>query len=61
MGTYLNPGCKNFIEFISDEYYVDKTMMLSELNKLIDTKDKYVCILRPRRFGKTYASEMNLF
>ena len=33
-------------------------MLLSKLNELIDTENKFLCISRPRRFGKTMASSM---
>lgn len=58
MGIYLNPGNENFAESASNEYYVDKTMMLSVLNGFIDQGNKYICLSRPRRFGKTMASNM---
>ena len=58
MGIYLNPGYVNFKEMISARIYVDKTMMISAVNKLMDEGDKYICMSRPRRFGKTIASEM---
>ena len=58
MGIYLNPGNENFTQMSSDEYYVDKTGMLTVLNAFIDKGNKYVCISRPRRFGKTIAGNM---
>ncbi|MBR1743026.1 MAG: AAA family ATPase, partial [Lachnospiraceae bacterium] len=58
MGIYLNPGNMNFKEAISAEIYVDKTMMLSAINKFMDTGNKYICVARPRRFGKTIAGNM---
>ena len=58
MGIYLNPGNENFSDFSAAEIYVDKTMMLSVLNSFIDKGNKYVCVSRPRRFGKTIAGEM---
>ncbi|MBR3712766.1 MAG: AAA family ATPase, partial [Bacteroidales bacterium] len=33
-------------------------MLISELNKFIDKNNKFVCVSRPRRFGKTFASNM---
>ncbi len=33
--------------------YVDKTGIISFLNKLIDTENRFVCVTRPRRFGKS--------
>jgi len=39
-------------------FYVDKTELILHLNKLIHTSYKYVCIMRPRRFGKTVTVNM---
>ena len=58
MGLYLNPNEANFKEMISQEVYVDKTMMISVINHYMDTNNKYICVSRPRRFGKTMASNM---
>ena len=58
MGIYLNPGNDVFREMINGEIYVDKTMMLRGINRFIDTGNKYICVSRPRRFGKTYAVNM---
>jgi hypothetical protein len=58
MGIYLNPGYENFRRTLAADIYVDKTMMLNVLNSFIDKGNNYVCISRPRRFGKTIASEM---
>ncbi|MDR1764785.1 MAG: AAA family ATPase, partial [Lachnospiraceae bacterium] len=58
MGTYLNPGSKLFSEAVNYCYYVDKSGIIAELNKVVDTQAKYVCISRPRRFGKTMAANM---
>jgi hypothetical protein len=38
--------------------YVDKTEMITCLNAVVMTPQKYVCVSRPRRFGKTYAADM---
>ena len=58
MGIYLNPTYENFKEALAAEIYVDKTMMIDQINRFIDIGNKYICISRPRRFGKTIASEM---
>ena len=58
MGIYLNPNNDNFKEISKREIYVDKTMMISVLNKFIDNDNSYVCVSRPRRFGKTFAVNM---
>jgi hypothetical protein len=58
MGIYLNPDNSGFKKTLSAGLYVDKTMLISELNKLIGTSNQYVCVSRPRRFGKTLATKM---
>lgn len=58
MGIYVNPSNANFKEILSRKIYVDKTMMLSVLNEFMQTGEKYICISRPRRFGKTIAGNM---
>lgn len=58
MGIYLNPGYENFRRTLAAPIYVDKTMMLHELNRAIDEGNNFLCISRPRRFGKTVAGNM---
>ena len=58
MGIYLNPGAEAFKEAINSEIFVDKTEMLVFLNSVVSTKQKYVSISRPRRFGKSMAADM---
>ena len=58
MGIYLNPEPENFRRTLSGEIYVDKTMMIAEINRFIDRGENYVCMSRPRRFGKTIAGNM---
>ncbi|MBR2188437.1 MAG: AAA family ATPase [Eubacterium sp.] len=58
MGIYLNPGNITFREIVNGDLYVDKTMMLKETNRMIDSGNKYICMSRPRRFGKTITGNM---
>jgi len=58
MGIYLNPGNDIFKREICADIYVDKTLMIKEINRFIDTGNNYICISRPRRFGKTIAGNM---
>ncbi|MDR1766020.1 MAG: ATP-binding protein [Lachnospiraceae bacterium] len=58
MGVYLNPASDGFQESLNSEIYVDKSAMIGKLNRLAGTKQKYVCVSRPRWFGKTMALEM---
>ena len=58
MGICLNPDNLSFTEALQSEIYVDKTGLLVYTNKVMGTGQKYICISRPRRFGKTMAAEM---
>ncbi len=58
MGIYLNPGKTAFEEAVNSEIFVDKTEMIQYLNSVIKTKQKYISVSRPRRFGKTMAADM---
>ena len=58
MGIYLNPGNKGFWESIRSKIYVDKTGLITRTNEFINTEDKFICVSRPRRFGKSMALKM---
>ena len=58
MGIYLNPGNNKFREASNSEIYIDKTMLISVTNKMMNTLKKNICISRPRRFGKSMAANM---
>ena len=58
MGIYLNPGNHAFAEAVCSKIYIDKTGLIACTNELIKTKEKYLCISRPRRFGKSMTLEM---
>ena len=58
MGRYLNPGSVSFEEALNSNIYVDKTGMIEYVNSVLKTKQKYMCVSRPRRFGKTMAADM---
>ncbi len=57
MGIYLNPGNSGFEE-IRNSRYVDKSGLISLVNRTIGTKQKLTCVSRPRRFGKSFAAKM---
>ncbi|MBQ9212065.1 MAG: AAA family ATPase [Clostridia bacterium] len=58
MGAYLNPGKAAYEEAVHSEIFIDKSEMLQYLNSVVKTKQKYVSVSRPRRFGKTMAADM---
>ena len=53
MGIYLNPGTDGFVKTINSEIYIDKTGLLNYTNRVINTLQGYICVSRPRRFGKS--------
>ena len=58
MGFYLNPSDKGFWKSVRSEIYVDKTELIACTNKAINTEEQYICVSRPRRFGKSMALKM---
>ncbi|MBQ1940957.1 MAG: AAA family ATPase [Selenomonadaceae bacterium] len=58
MGTYLNPGNTAFKEALNSEIYVDKSILIDVVSSKIGTMQKYICVSRPRRFGKSVAMNM---
>ncbi len=58
MGIYLNPSNSGFRESLNSEIYIDKTGLISVANDVIGTEQKFMCISRPRRFGKSMAAKM---
>lgn len=60
MGLFLNSRntYENFREITQDTYFVDKSLLIQELMPAIGTKNRYFCITRPRRFGKTVIANM---
>lgn len=58
MGSYLNPGNEKFLEILNSEIYVDKTELIRYCNRVLNTLQKYICMSRPRRFGKSVTANM---
>ena len=58
MGIYLNPGKAAYQIAHNSEIFIDKSEMISYLNSLLNTNQRYVSVSRPRRFGKTMAADM---
>lgn len=60
MGIYVNS--KTAYTLYKSEtvkpYFIDKTMILKELLSLVEEGNNYLCITRPRRFGKTVMANM---
>lgn len=60
MGMYLNNMCAYlaYKEVSESQYFVDKTLLIQELMSGVEESAKYICITRPRRFGKTIMANM---
>jgi hypothetical protein len=60
MGIYLNSKtvCDAYSEIFNGDYFVDKSLLIAEISKRIGTSQKYICITRPRRFGKSVMANM---
>lgn len=60
MGIYLNSRKPSALyeSEKSKPYFIDKTPLLNELIPLAESGNNYICITRPRRFGKTVMANM---
>ena len=59
MSFYLNKNNDKFISYYNDDIFIDKSLLIDITNKSINIeRKKYMCITRPRRFGKTMALSM---
>ena len=58
MGVYLNPGSEIFEDALASQIYIDKTELIKYTNRVLKTEQKYICVSRPRRFGKSMAANM---
>lgn len=56
MNYFLNNVEKknSFLYLTNNKYFVDKTKLIGEMNRIMDEyENQFVCITRPRRFGKS--------
>ncbi len=58
MGSFVNPDSGLFQVAVNSEIYVDKSGIISFTNKVMNTKQGYICNSRPRRFGKSTTADM---
>lgn len=54
----MNPGNKGFQESLNSKINVDKTGLIEKTNMVLDTRQKFLCVSHPRRFGKSMAADM---
>ncbi len=60
MAIYLNTNTplENYKKLFKSTYFVDKSRIIESINERINTSDGYICITRPRRFGKSSIADM---
>ncbi len=58
MGIYLNPGSQAFQMALDSQIFVDKSGLIEETNRCAMTMQRFMCVSRPRRFGKSMAADM---
>ena len=58
MGIYVNSGNASFEMSRFSDIYVDKSMLITQTNRVYRTERRFLCVSRPRRFGKSMAANM---
>ena len=58
MGFYINAGNENLKRALNSEIFVDKSLVLQKLCSLLNTNQNFICVSRPRRFGKTMVRDL---
>ena len=57
MGLYINKGNEGFQSSRNSEY-VDKSGLIAVVNRTLFTEQRFTCVSRCRRFGKSMAAKM---
>ena len=57
MSQFIDYGNIDF-EGTTKSNFVDKSGLIEFLNSAIDTRNRFICVSRPRRFGKSVAAQM---
>ena len=57
MGFYINKGNKGF-RMVRNSEYVDKSELIAAVNRTLFTEQRFSCVSRCRRFGKSMAAKM---
>lgn len=57
---YLNTNTQSLLyqKVVNNEVFVDKSLLIEKVSRVIGTGNPYICITRPRRFGKTINANM---
>ena len=54
---YINKGNNDFRNIVAHEY-VDKSSLIPLVNAMLNSENRYSCVTRCRRFGKSMAAKM---
>lgn len=57
MGNFIDKGNDGFTS-VRNTNFVDKSMLIEEVNSMMLTENRYMCVTRARRFGKSVAVKM---
>lgn len=57
MGNFIDKGNDGFAS-VRNTNFVDKSMLIEEVNSVMLTENRYMCVTRARRFGKSVAVKM---
>ena len=57
MGIFIDKGFESFKAICKGEF-VDKSMLIEFVNQFVGSEKRYICVSRPRRFGKSVAAKM---
>lgn len=57
MGNFIDKGNDGFAS-VRNTNFVDKSMLIEEINSVMLTENRYMCVTRARRFGKSVAVKM---
>lgn len=58
MGLYFNPGNESFRKATRGTIYVDKTLLILQLNQYLNAEKNCISVSHARRFGKSQAAGM---
>ncbi len=58
MTIYINPDNNGFNEAVNKKIYVDKSNLIKEIYNISMNESKFICVSRPRQFGKSTDANM---
>lgn len=55
MSNFFNKNNDSFLKYLNARLYVDKSIFINFTNSVLKSTDGFLCVTRPRRFGKPLA------